>query len=53
MIVLAAMLFIAAYQSLAALLVLLVRNLALGLSLVASSRRRLLGMPAWGCRSWR
>ena len=43
MMVVAAMLFIAAYQSLAALLLLLVRNLALGLSLVA-----IIASPAFG-----
>jgi ABC-2 type transport system permease protein len=43
MIVVAAMLFILAYQSLAALIVLLVRNLALGLSLVA-----IIASPAFG-----
>ena len=43
MLVLAAMLFIAAYQSLAALLLLLVRNLPLGLSLVA-----IIASPAFG-----
>jgi ABC-2 type transport system permease protein len=43
MMVVAAMLFIVAYQSLAALLVLLVRNLALGLSLVA-----IIASPAFG-----
>ena len=43
MIVVAAMLFIVAYQSLAALLLLLVRNLALGLSLVA-----IIASPAFG-----
>jgi ABC-2 type transport system permease protein len=43
MMVIAAMLFIAAYQSLAALLVLLVRDLALGLSLVA-----IVASPAFG-----
>jgi ABC-2 type transport system permease protein len=41
--VVAAMLFILAYQSLAALLLLLVRNLALGLSLVA-----IIASPAFG-----
>jgi ABC-2 type transport system permease protein len=43
MLVVAAALFIVAYQSLAALLVLLVRNLALGLSLVA-----IIASPAFG-----
>jgi ABC-2 type transport system permease protein len=43
MMVVAAMLFIVAYQSLAALIVLLVRNLALGLSLVA-----IIASPAFG-----
>jgi ABC-2 type transport system permease protein len=43
MIVVAAMLFILAYQALAALIVLLVRNLALGLSLVA-----IISSPAFG-----
>ena len=43
MMVVAAMLFIVAYQSLAALLLLLVRNLALGLSLVA-----IIASPAFG-----
>ena len=43
MMVVAAMLFIAAYQSLAALLLLLVRNLALGLSFVA-----IIASPAFG-----
>jgi len=43
MLVIAAMLFIAAYQSLAALFVLLVRDLALGLSLVA-----IVASPAFG-----
>ena len=43
MLVVAAALFIAAYQALAALLVLLVRNLALGLSLVA-----IVASPAFG-----
>jgi ABC-2 type transport system permease protein len=41
--VVAAMLFIVAYQSLAALFVLLVRDLALGLSLVA-----IVASPAFG-----
>jgi ABC-2 type transport system permease protein len=43
MMVVAAMLFIVAYQSLAALFVLLVRDLALGLSLVA-----IVASPAFG-----
>jgi ABC-2 type transport system permease protein len=43
MMVIAAMLFIVAYQSLAALIVLLVRNLALSLSLVA-----IISSPAFG-----
>jgi len=43
MMVVAAMLFVVAYQSLAALLLLLVRNLALGLSLVA-----IIASPAFG-----
>src|SRR5215472_16943593 len=43
MMVIAAMLFIVAYQSLAAVVVLLVRNLALGLSLVA-----IISSPAFG-----
>ena len=52
MMVVAAVLFIVAYQSLAALLLLLVRDLALGLSLSQSSRRRLLDMPASACPFW-